>query len=75
MNEAAERYSPEMAEAFQPTDTLRPATKKSAADLADLAERKPIQMVTTTVMSEKPRMYGSIAANMGEIGIWKAGRG
>ena len=35
------------------------------ADLDDLAERKPIQIVTTTVMSEKPRMYGSIAANMG----------
>ena len=31
MNEAAERYSPEIAEAFQPTETDRPATKKSLA--------------------------------------------
>jgi hypothetical protein len=46
MKEAAERYSPEMAEAFQPTDTERPATKKSLAVLEVFAERKPIQMVT-----------------------------
>src|SRR4051812_19869612 len=31
MNEAAERYSPEIAEAFQKTFTVRPATKKSEA--------------------------------------------
>src|SRR6478609_828906 len=59
MNEAAERYSPEMAEAFQPTDTERPATKKSLAVLDVRAERKPIQTVTTTVMSEKARIHGS----------------
>jgi hypothetical protein len=41
MNEAAERYSPEMAEAFQPTDTERPATKKSLAVFEVLAERNP----------------------------------
>ena len=34
MNEAAERYSPEIAEAFQKTLTDRPATKKSDAVLA-----------------------------------------
>src|SRR3954464_14296795 len=59
MNDAAERYSPEMAEAFQPTDTERPATKKSLAVFEVLAERKPIQIVTTTVMSEKARIHGS----------------
>jgi hypothetical protein len=56
MKLAALRYSPEMADAFQPTDTERPATKKSDADLEVLAERKPIQMVTTTVMAEKARI-------------------
>jgi hypothetical protein len=34
MNEAAERYSPEIAEAFQNTLTDRPATKKSDAVFA-----------------------------------------
>jgi hypothetical protein len=55
MKEAAERYSPEMAEAFQPTDTERPATKKSLAVLEVFAERKPIQMVTTTVIRRRRR--------------------
>ena len=59
MKEAAERYSPEMAEAFQPTETLRPATKKSAADLEERAERKPIQIVAATVTREKARIQGS----------------
>jgi hypothetical protein len=60
MKLAALRYSPEIAEAFQPTDTERPATKKSDADFEDLAERKPIQMVMTTVMAEKARIQRSI---------------
>src|SRR5439155_21790494 len=60
MNEAAERYSPEIAEAFQPTDTARPATKKSEAVLDLRADQKPIQMVAATVMSEKQRIHGSI---------------
>jgi hypothetical protein len=59
MKEAAERYSPEMAEAFQPTETDRPATKKSLAVLEVLAERKPIQRVTATVRKEKPKIQGS----------------
>src|SRR4051812_17925213 len=59
MNDAAERYSPEMAEAFHPTDTERPATKKSLAVLEVFAERKPIQTVTTTVISENARIHGS----------------
>ena len=49
-----------MAEAFQPTETERPATKKSDADLEDLAERKPIQMVTITVTAENARIQRSI---------------
>ena len=48
MKLAALRYSPEIAEAFQPTETERPATKKSEADLEDFAERNPMMMVTTT---------------------------
>ena len=42
MNEAAERYSPEIAEAFQPTDTERPATKKSLAVFECCADQKPM---------------------------------
>jgi hypothetical protein len=59
MKLAALRYSPEIAEAFHPTETERPATKKSDADLEDFAERKPIQIVITTVMAEKARIQGS----------------
>jgi hypothetical protein len=59
MNEAAERYSPEMAEAFQPTETERPATKKSLAVLEVFAERKPIQSVTATVRNENEKIQGS----------------
>src|SRR5690349_20004906 len=59
MNEAAERYSPEMADAFQPTDIERPATKKSLEVMEVLAERKPIQTVTTTVMNGELKIQGS----------------
>jgi hypothetical protein len=66
MKLAALRYSPEMALAFQPTLTLRPATKKSLAVLEVLAERKPIQIVTTTVTELNARIHGSTdIANMG----------
>jgi hypothetical protein len=68
MNEAAERYSPEMAEAFQPTDTERPATKKSLAVLDVLAERKPIQIVTTTVINENAKIQGSTPPSQGSQG-------
>src|SRR3954464_10873403 len=64
MNEAADRYSPEMAEAFQPTETERPATKKSLAVFEVLAERNPIQIVTTTVMEENARIHGSTSPNI-----------
>ncbi len=56
MNDAALRYSPEMALAFHPTLTLRPATKKSLAVFEDFAERKPIQIVTMTVIELNARM-------------------
>jgi hypothetical protein len=68
MKLAALRYSPEMAEAFQPTETERPATKKSEADLEVLAERKPIQMVTMTVTAEKARIQGSTELVVGMVG-------
>src|SRR5687768_8791493 len=75
MNDAAERYSPEIAEAFQPTDTERPATKKSPAVLEVFAERKPIAIVTTTVTRENARIHGStsIAAKKGESGMRLSG--
>src|SRR5688572_4321251 len=62
MKEAADRYSPEIAEAFHPTDTERPATKKSPAVFDLPADQKPIAIVTTTVTSEKVRIHGSTAA-------------
>jgi len=64
MKLAALRYSPEMAEAFHPTETERPATKKSEADLEDLAERNPISSVTITVMPARVRIHGSILAKL-----------
>ena len=62
IKEAAERYSPEIAEAFQPTDTERPATKKSPALLDLPADQKPMPTVTTTVTKEKIAIHGSIPA-------------
>src|SRR6266508_2098407 len=59
MKLAALKYSPEMALAFQPTLTLRPATKKSLAVLLRLADQKPIQIVTRTVRALKVRIQGS----------------
>ena len=59
MNEAALKYSPEMALEFHPTLTLRPATKKSPAVLEVLAERNPIQIVTITVIKLNDRIHGS----------------
>jgi hypothetical protein len=59
INEAAERYSPEIADAFQPTDTERPATKKSLAVLDFFADQKPIPIVIATVTSEKVKIQGS----------------
>ena len=60
MNDAALKYSPEIAEAFQPTLTLRPATKKSEAVLDRRADQKPMKIVTATVMALKLRIQGSI---------------
>src|ERR1043166_1541626 len=60
MKEAALRYSPEMADAFQPTLTLRPATKKSCAVFERRAAQKPMKIVTTTVTALKARTYGSM---------------
>src|SRR6185503_15749609 len=63
MNEAAERYSPEIADAFHPTDTDRPATKKSLAVFDFRADQIPIQMVTATVMNENVKIQGSTRPN------------
>src|SRR5436190_8481227 len=60
MNDAAERYSPEMADAFQPTETDLPATKKSLAVFDRRAAQNPIQIVTATVIALNVRMYGSM---------------
>src|SRR6186997_2607900 len=69
LKDAAERYSPEMAEAFQPTDTERPATKKSLAVLEVFADRKPIQTVTTTVIREKATIQGSMPPTVAMKGV------
>src|SRR5205809_4451802 len=60
MDEAAERYSPEIAKAFQPTETARPATKKSEAVFDLRADQNPIQIVAATVRREKQKIQGSI---------------
>src|SRR5438876_7194030 len=54
MNEAALRYSPEIAEAFQKTFTERPATKKSLAVCEIRVAQIPRPMVTTTITATKP---------------------
>src|ERR1041385_1929883 len=66
MNDAALRYSPEMALAFQPTLTLRPATKKSCAVRERRADQKPMKTVATTVSAPQVRRAGSMF-------IWFAG--
>src|SRR6266567_2132941 len=68
MNDAAERYSPEIAEAFQPTDTDRPATKKSLVVFDFFADQKPIAIVTTTVMKENVRIHGSTLPSCASTG-------
>src|SRR3989440_2875855 len=60
MNDAALKYSPEIAEAFHPTLTLRPATKKSCAVLDFRAAQKPSQIVAKTVSALKVMMKGSM---------------
>src|SRR4051812_24444373 len=60
MKEAALRYSPEIAEAFHPTLTERPATKKSWAVFDLRAAQKPIQIVPPTIRRLNVRMYGSM---------------
>src|SRR5262245_40103472 len=61
IKEAALRYSPEIAEAFQPTDTARPATKKSEAVRERRAAQNPIQIVARTVSRLNARMKGPMA--------------
>jgi hypothetical protein len=60
MKLAALKYSPEMALAFHPTLTLRPATKKSLAVFERFADQKPIQIVAMTVAALKANIQGSI---------------
>jgi hypothetical protein len=67
MNDAAERYSPEIADAFQPTETDRPATKKSLAVFDFFADQIPIQIVTATVTNENAKIQGSTLPNWARI--------
>src|SRR3954466_3400425 len=69
MKDAADRYSPEMAEAFQPTETERPATKKSLAVFDRRADQKPMPTVTTTVMKEKVKIQGSTLPKKARNGV------
>ena len=59
MKDAADRYSPEIADAFHPTETERPATKKSPVVFDVRAERNPIAMVVTTVRKENAKTQTS----------------
>jgi len=65
MQDAPRSYSPEMALAFHPTVTLRPATKKSPAVLDRFADQKPIQTVAMTVRALKARIQTSMVARIG----------
>jgi hypothetical protein len=71
MKLAALRYSPEIAEAFHPTLTDRPATKKSDAVRALRAAQNPIQIVRATVTPDKATTqkssFSSIAAIIAPI--------
>ncbi len=49
MNEAADRYSPEIADAFQKTLTDRPATKKSDAVFAFRVAYSPSMIVAAVI--------------------------
>src|SRR5574342_731238 len=74
MKLAALRYSPEIALASHPTLPLRPATKKSLAVFDVLADRNPIQVVTTTVMALNERIQGStVRASIGCIFVCRKG--
>jgi hypothetical protein len=53
MKEAADRYSPLIAEEFQNTLTDRPATKKSLAVLDIRVAQIPNQIVATTIRMTK----------------------
>src|SRR5690349_14154979 len=53
MNEAALRYSPEIAEAFQKAFTERPATKKSLAVCEMRVAQTPSPSVTSTITATK----------------------
>src|SRR5947209_2243037 len=53
IKEAALRYSPEMADAFQKALTERPATKKSLAVCEIRAAQTPIPIVTSTIRATK----------------------
>src|SRR3954465_5736104 len=64
MKEAAERYSPEIADAFQPTETERPATKKSLAVFDCRADQKPMPIVTATATKENAKIQGPTPPNM-----------
>ena len=72
MNDAADRYSPEMADAFQPTDTERPATKKSLAVFDRRADQNPMPRVTTTVTKENAKIQGSTPLRNARVGIASA---
>jgi hypothetical protein len=59
-NEAAERYSPEMAEALRSAGTARAATRKSAGVRATRTPRAPMMAVTTATAVMAPMAAGSI---------------
>ena len=59
MKDAAERYSPDIAEAFHPTETDLPATKKSPAVFDFPADQNPIATVATTVIIENRKIQKS----------------
>src|SRR5580698_5736339 len=67
-NDAADRYSPQMADAFRVGGTRRAATRKSAEVRATRTPRAPMIAVTTAVAMIAPRINGSVISLVEQLG-------
>src|SRR5580698_6326448 len=67
-NDAADRYSPQMADAFNVGGTRRAATRKSAGVRATRTPRAPMTAVTTAVAMIAPRTSGSVISLVQQLG-------
>src|SRR5580704_160723 len=66
--EAAERYSPQIADALRVGGTRRAATRKSSGVWATRTPRAPITPVTTATATIAPSTSGSVIGVFEELG-------